>query len=28
VMPEEKIERCRKICEELGVTLRVRPFEN
>lgn len=27
VMPEEKIERCRKICEELGVTLRVRPFE-
>lgn len=28
VMPEEKIERCRKICEELGVTLRVRPFES
>lgn len=28
VMPEEKIEICRKICEELGVTLRVRPFEN
>lgn len=27
IMPEEKIERCRKICEELGVTLRVRPFE-
>jgi len=27
VMPEEKIERCRKICDELGVTLRVRPFE-
>lgn len=27
VMSEEKIERCRKICEELGVTLRVRPFE-
>ena len=27
VMPEEKIEICRKICEELGVTLRVRPFE-
>ena len=27
VMPEEKIERCRQICEELGVTLRVRPFE-
>ena len=28
VMPEEKIEICRKICDELGVTLRVRPFEN
>ena len=28
VMPEEKIARCRQICEELGVTLRVRPFEN
>ena len=28
VMPEEKIEQCRKICNELGVTLRVRPFEN
>ena len=28
VMPEEKIEQCRKICETLGVTLRVRPFEN
>lgn len=28
VMPEEKIEICRNICEELGVTLRVRPFEN
>ena len=27
VMPEEKIEACRKICDELGVTLRVRPFE-
>lgn len=27
VMPEEKIEACRKICVELGVTLRVRPFE-
>lgn len=27
VMSEEKIEICRKICEELGVTLRVRPFE-
>ena len=25
--PEEQ-ERCRKICEELGATLRVRPFEN
>lgn len=28
VMPEEKIQICRGICEELGVTLRVRPFEN
>lgn len=28
VMPEEKIEQCRKICDELGVTLRVRPFES
>ena len=28
VMPEDKIEQCRKICAELGVTLRVRPFEN
>ena len=27
VMPEEKIAACRKICDELGVTLRVRPFE-
>ena len=27
VMSEEKIERCRKICEELGVTLRVRAYE-
>lgn len=27
VMSEDKIEQCRKICEELGVTLRVRPFE-
>jgi len=27
VMPEEKIERCRKICADLGVSLRVRPFE-
>ena len=27
VMPEEKIEVCRKICTDLGVTLRVRPFE-
>lgn len=27
VMPEEKIEQCRQICEELGVILRVRPFE-
>ena len=28
VMPEDKIERCRQICKDLGVTLRVRPFEN
>jgi len=27
VMSPEKIEQCRKICNELGVTLRVRPFE-
>lgn len=27
VMSEEKIETCRQICEDLGVTLRVRPFE-
>lgn len=27
VMPEEKIMICQKICDELGVTLRVRPFE-
>lgn len=27
VMSEEKIEKCREICQELGVTLRVRPFE-
>ena len=27
VMSKEKIEICRGICEELGVTLRVRPFE-
>lgn len=27
VMSEEKIEICRQICKELGVTLRVRPFE-
>lgn len=27
VMSEEKIEKCREICEELGVSLRVRPFE-
>lgn len=27
VMPEEKIEKCRKICEELGVRLRVREYE-
>lgn len=28
VMSEEKIEQCRRICEELGVTLRVRPYED
>lgn len=28
VMPPEKIEMCQKICDDLGVTLRVRPFEN
>lgn len=28
VVPEDKIEKCRSICEGLGVTLRVRPFEN
>lgn len=28
VMPPEKIEICKGICEELGVTLRVRPFED
>ena len=28
VMPEEKIKTCQQICDELGVTLRVRPFEN
>ena len=28
VMPEEKIKKCQQICDELGVTLRVRPFEN
>lgn len=27
VMPEEKIKKCQKICQDLGVTLRVRPFE-
>ena len=27
VMSEEKIERCREICGELGVKLRVRPYE-
>lgn len=27
VMSPEKIEQCRKICDELGVNLRVRPFE-
>lgn len=28
VMPDDKIEKCRQICNDLGVTLRVRPFEN
>ena len=28
VMPKEKIKICQNICDELGVTLRVRPFEN
>ena len=28
VMSEEKIEICRKLCDDLGVTLRVRPFES
>ena len=28
VMPEEKIRRCQEICDELGVTLRIRPFES
>ncbi len=27
VMSEEKIEKCRNICDRLGVTLRIRPFE-
>ena len=26
VMPEDKIEKCRQICKDLGVTLRGRPF--
>jgi TatD family-associated radical SAM protein len=28
VMSEDKIELCRKLCNDLGVTLRVRPFES
>ena len=28
VMSEEKIELCRNLCNDLGVTLRVRPFES
>jgi TatD family-associated radical SAM protein len=28
VMSEEKIKLCQKICDDLGVTLRVRPFES
>lgn len=27
VMPEDKIAKCQKICDDLGVKLRVRPFE-
>ena len=28
VMPDDKIRKCQEICDSLGVTLRVRPFEN
>ena len=28
VLPPEKIERCREICEDRGLTLRVRPYED
>ncbi len=28
VMPEEKIKLCQKISDDLGITLRVRPFES
>lgn len=27
IIGEEKIKKCQNICDELGVTLRVRPFE-
>ena len=27
IIGDEKIEKCQKICDDLGVTLRVRPFE-
>ena len=27
ILGDEKIEKCQKICDDLGVTLRVRPFE-
>ena len=28
VMSDEKIKICQKICDDLGITLRVRPFES
>ena len=27
IIGEKKISQCQKICDEIGVTLRVRPFE-
>jgi hypothetical protein len=27
IIGTEKIQKCQKICDDLGVTLRVRPFE-